>query len=425
MAPMERPASAAMGQAVAAREASEGELLTQARSLSYRLRLVRDSLERLRPSSELLIGKRGENLPSALAAERLTQMQLDGATELVYTLGQQLRAVNAKLAHVTTRAYAADVPVHPTRYDMSKLLRSDGVCMEFPLNLSALDLSHIELKAAALAPATKLARASLEGCQLSDANLSHTSMPGASLSFAVGVRTMLTGADCAGADLSHAKLTGASLASADLSHANLVGADLSGSDLRAARLEAASLAFANLSDCDLTGVSLAGSKLTGVRGLPSCVIDNLRSADLTAFDLSDLDLSGVDLTDAVFDSTLHIDRATLDNLRGARLFGCDLSGVELGGVDLSGAHVEGASFAGAVVSSPAQMTGVSGLETFPLGSRTSVQAGSVVAFDGFLLAVSGDHPANPAYAYYVTHDNNWAQLNMSGCFEKSQCRLLG
>ena len=60
MAPMERPASAAMGQAVAAREASEGELLTQARSLSYRLRLVRDSLERLRPSSELLIGKRCE-----------------------------------------------------------------------------------------------------------------------------------------------------------------------------------------------------------------------------------------------------------------------------------------------------------------------------------------------------------------------------
>ena len=38
--------------------------------------------------------------------------------------------------------------------------------------------------------------------------------------------------------------------------------------------------------------------------------------------------------------------------------------------------------------------------------------------------VTGDHPSNPAYAYYGSYARGWARGTMQGFFEKRHCRLL-
>lgn len=141
--------------------------------------------------------------------------------------------------------------------------------------------------------------------------------------------------------------------------------------------------------------------------------------------MSDLDLRGRALNGCVFDRVLFLGRAHIDNFRGALLHGCDLAGCELGGVDFQSAKVAGASFVGATAASPASLSGVVGLDAFPLGSTDTVGAGSLVAIDGFLLTVTAGHPTNPAYAYYRRSSSTWARASMDGCFEKRHCRLLG
>ena len=130
-------------------------------------------------------------------------------------------------------------------------------------------------------------------------------------------------------------------------------------------------------------------------------------------------MSGADFANALF-----LDRATIDNLRGALLGGCNLHGVPLGGCDLSGSDVAGASFAGATCETPCALARARGLETYPIGTVESVRAGSLVALDGVLLAVTADHPANAAYAYFATYETCWARASLAGCFEKRHCRVL-
>ena len=130
--------------------------------------------------------------------------------------------------------------------------------------------------------------------------------------------------------------------------------------------------------------------------------------------------------------------ARIDNLRGAILTGCDLKGCELGGVDMRGADITGCKFDGATVAKPANVSGVSGLETFEVGTMDGVKEGSLVCIKGFLITVTGTHPTNPLYAYHEDHTTDWAHVGtydgsrslwgdsgcMAGCFEKGQCYVL-
>jgi superfamily I DNA and RNA helicase len=99
--------------------------------------------------------------------------------------------------------------------------------------------------------------------------------------------------------LEGADLTGANLGGIDLRHANLIGTQLVGADLTGAMLDGAKLAIANLAGAKLVDASLRGAKLVGA------ILCNaqLTRADLTGANLSGADLSGADLTDAQIDRT--------------------------------------------------------------------------------------------------------------------------
>ena len=120
-----------------------------------------------------------------------------------------------------------------------------------------------------------------------------------------------------------------------------------------------------------------------------------------------MDLRGCDVSGCVFDGVIHLKNAALDNLRNALLSGCSFAGAELGGVDFTGAAVGGASFVGATVASPASLAKVTGLESFPTGSTTSVVPGSIVAYDGFLVAVSARSPCHDALTPAPTRTHGW------------------
>ncbi|MCP4935772.1 MAG: pentapeptide repeat-containing protein [bacterium] len=140
-------------------------------------------------------------------------------------------------------------------------------------------------------PFSVLEDRSIEGMNLSRANLGEVNLSGASmigtnlveanlrLSNLTGVR--LCEADLAGADLYGAKLEAADLGSAKLEAVNLVEANLEGAVLEEANLKGAYLTSACLkgafvSRADLNGVVLHGANLEGA----SMVETNLEGADL-------------------------------------------------------------------------------------------------------------------------------------------------
>ena len=116
---------------------------------------------------------------------------------------------------------------------------------------------------------------SLQGCNLSEANLDNiiltgANLQGANLRNAQLENAFLVGANMQGANLNGAQLRGYTfLAGADMQGANLNGADLSGADLSradltGANLHGADLSGADLSRADLTGANLHRATLTGV-----------------------------------------------------------------------------------------------------------------------------------------------------------------
>ena len=125
----------------------------------------------------------------------------------------------------------------------------------------------------------------LEGIQLSGANLRGARLERANLQ-----TTVLAGADLTHANLSGALMAGANLADTVLERANLEMADLSGAVLPQARLERADAALATLTAANLEGATL-------------------QDADLTGADLSGADLRGADLTGC------RVGRASLDGVR--------------------------------------------------------------------------------------------------------------
>ena len=117
-----------------------------------------------------------------------------------------------------------------------------------------------------------LAKASLGGANLSDANLAgiqatkahfnDANLRGSFLpDLAHGAAPSVV-ADLKEADLTAADLTNASLNSANLSKADLTGAKLTGADLKWADLSGANLSEADLSEADLSGANLTGAHLT-------------------------------------------------------------------------------------------------------------------------------------------------------------------
>ena len=404
--------------------------LTKANALSCRVKVTQQSLLRIRPTLAFIEEKRLKEINSAVAGEKLMACQMVSGEEIVMMLAAQLRTLMVRVDGLAIAKATAATPPRPSRAELLKQLRAANSLgapaqLDVAYDLAGLDLSYtVDLAGCAFAPKTRLQRTSFECAELSGCDLTRTQLGGARLAFAVGSRTTLAGADASGADFAHCRLTEGVLTGCNLRRADLSGSSLRDCELSGAALDDATLVFTDLTGCVLTGASLRRARLAGVRGLASTTIDNLVDAVLTACDVTGLDLRGVDVTGAVFAGVLYLGRATLDNLRGAKLAGATLAGCELGGCDLSGAELAGADFCGATAGAPARLRGVSGLESFPLGTVESVQAGALVALDGFLICVTGEHPANCHYAYYRTHAANWAQASMSGCFEKRHCRVL-
>ncbi len=73
------------------------------------------------------------------------------------------------------------------------------------------------------------------------------------------------GCDLREADLSHSEMRSADLFEADLTGADLTGVDLWNGDLRYANLTNANLSYADLTGVNLTGAILTDADLTGVR----------------------------------------------------------------------------------------------------------------------------------------------------------------
>ncbi len=114
-----------------------------------------------------------------------------------------------------------------------------------------------------------------------------------------------------GADLTQANLRGANLANANLKRAIVRGVDLCRSDLSKANLEGAALQDAQLDGANLRGASLICAQLSGA---------TLKGASLETCDLKQADLNGANLKEA---------NLAAADLRGADLFGCNLFGVNL------------------------------------------------------------------------------------------------
>jgi uncharacterized protein YjbI with pentapeptide repeats len=138
--------------------------------------------------------------------------------------------------------------------------------------------------------------ANLQGCNLSNMNLSND---------------LLDESDMAGTNLTNANLSNANLAVADLQGATLTGTILSG-------------AFFNATQ--LTGDNLSGADLHG--------------ADFYQTTMSGLDLSSADLSGSIFNSG----NLTGTNLTGANLTGASVGGSTLINTMLSDANLTGASF---------------------------------------------------------------------------------
>src|SRR5215813_4328223 len=133
------------------------------------------------------------------------------------------------------------------------------------------DLTNADLSETSLSGA-KLAQANLREADLSGANLREADLSGADLGGAYLLQANLSGADLREADLRQADLRQAGLRGATLSEAYLFKADLSGAYLSRAKLIAAHLFKADLSGADLRGVNLFAARL---------VDTDLRDADLT------------------------------------------------------------------------------------------------------------------------------------------------
>lgn len=167
----------------------------------------------------------------------------------------------------------------------------------------------------------------------------------------------LNGADLSGADLTATDLSRAALVGANLSEARLIGAILVGANLSEATLRSANLFEADLSGANLSRASLSEGSLSGA---------NLSRATLSDAYLSQADLSGANLVGA------NLSRATMND---AILSGANLSDADLNEAFLSHATLFEVNLCGASITSE-QWEQASDLEgaTLPDGTTYSKPA---------------------------------------------------
>ncbi|MBR8830479.1 MAG: hypothetical protein N5P05_000047 [Chroococcopsis gigantea SAG 12.99] len=104
------------------------------------------------------------------------------------------------------------------------------------------------------------------GCDLSNAGLVQSNLPGA----------QLQGANLTGANLSRANLSGANLTGANLAGASLHGANLQGANLTKTNLTGVDLREAYLNGANFAGASLEDAYVQGAVGIPNSAASHER-----------------------------------------------------------------------------------------------------------------------------------------------------
>jgi uncharacterized protein YjbI with pentapeptide repeats len=136
-------------------------------------------------------------------------------------------------------------------------------------------------------------------------------------------RANLSGMDLSNVDLRAADLSRTILENVDFSGAGLAGANLSWAWLEGATFFETGLADANLSEANLSGVDLSGESVgLGRANLSGARLNNadLSEAVLYAVNLSDADLEGADLSGTVlYEANLSGAVITEEQLRESRL----------------------------------------------------------------------------------------------------------
>ena len=179
--------------------------------------------------------------------------------------------------------------------------------------------------------------ANLQGCDLSQQNLTGANLTSADLSDANLASANLTGDSQFGdADFQGATMTDAILTDVDAYFADFSDADCSGADLSGGTVDNSELSGANLSDADLTGASIYSTTVTGTILSGA----DVRNGVLEGEDFTGDNLSKVKLTSAL----LFQDNLTNANLTGARFTDARVDSDNLTGATLIRATLTGATW---------------------------------------------------------------------------------
>src|SRR5579875_2460962 len=185
------------------------------------------------------------------------------------------------------------------------------------LSLQGANLSGAQLERAVLGEAqltgANLREAQLAGAYLREAQLERANLLTAQLAGANLVVVNLERANLGGAHLERANLRAAQLMEAGLGHAHLLGADLGEAHMERAYLSEAQLVEANLSEAHLVGADLSETHMERA---------DLSKAHLEQVNLSKAHLAGANLSEA------HLEQA---NLNEVQLVGADLRRASLDG----------------------------------------------------------------------------------------------
>ena len=192
------------------------------------------------------------NVSSELISIVITVLVLEGFYERRQN-AQELSRLKAMLGsdeNFVTKIAVAELKLRGWLYDKSL----EGT------DLSSADLSRLYLMKASL-PETRLGEANLSNAKMSRANLSNATLRKVNLSGASLTKVNLSGAFLAAGNLSGAKLYKANLSEAYLRQVNLSSALLSVTNLSRANLRGANLLGAELSKANLSGANMRDARL--------------------------------------------------------------------------------------------------------------------------------------------------------------------
>lgn len=233
-------------------------------------------------------------------------------------------------------------------------------------------------------PNINLFRASLAGCDFSDADLAGATFDESSATDAGFPGADLRGTRFIGANASRTSFRRANLHRARMMKAHLAESDFTESNLAEADLTSADLSHADLSSALLPNANLTKAKLVGAE---------LNDADFSSSVLREADLQGVDLRGARL-SGACFEKA---NLANAQLEDVKVQQAQMQGANLRGAHLTGSSLPDADLRNAALIfAGLAEIEwenadlrganlagaTFHMGSSRSGLVGSPIACEG-------------------------------------------